>query len=62
MSTLDELIAFGDDEPWPYGGIESFPEGDEPPEDDCMDCGMCDSCIARTKAFYEEMEREERTK
>lgn len=27
-------------------------------EDDCMDCGMCDSCIERTKAFYEEMEHE----
>ena len=22
---------------------------------DCMDCGMCDSCIARTKAYFDEM-------
>ena len=26
-------------------------------EDDCMDCGMCDSCITRTKAHFEEMEK-----
>ena len=26
-------------------------------DDDCMDCGMCDSCIERTKAHFEEMER-----
>lgn len=25
-------------------------------EDDCMDCGMCDACIAQTKAYFEEME------
>jgi 7-cyano-7-deazaguanine synthase in queuosine biosynthesis len=23
-----------------------------------MDCGQCDSCIARTKAHFEEMENE----
>jgi len=27
--------------------------------DDCMDCGMCDNCIARTRAFFEEMEENE---
>jgi hypothetical protein len=26
---------------------------------DCMDCGMCDNCIARTRAFFEEMEENE---
>jgi hypothetical protein len=29
---------------------------DEGTEDDCMDCGTCDSCIARTKSYFEEME------
>lgn len=27
-------------------------------DEDCMDCGQCDSCIARTKAHFEEMENE----
>ena len=27
-------------------------------DDDCMDCGQCDSCIERTKAHCEEMENE----
>lgn len=25
-------------------------------EDDCMDCGMCDNCIERTRAYFEEQE------
>ena len=30
---------------------------DDGTDDDCMDCGTCDSCIARTQAYFEEMER-----
>ena len=33
-----------------------YPIDDGSDDDDCMDCGMCDSCIERTRAFYEEME------
>lgn len=25
--------------------------------DDCLGCGYCDSCVERTRAHYEEMER-----
>src|SRR5712664_358635 len=28
-------------------------------EDDCLDCGMCDSCIERTRAHFKEMENEQ---
>lgn len=31
--------------------------GDEKDDDDCMDCGMCDLCVERSKAYYEEMEQ-----
>ena len=33
-------------------------DGYDGDEDDCMNCGMCDSCIARTKAHFEEMDKE----
>ena len=32
---------------------------DERDPDDCMDCGMCEACIAQSKAYYEEMEAQE---
>ncbi len=34
-----------------------YPIDDGNEDDDCMECGMCDSCIERTKAFFEEMEQ-----
>lgn len=27
--------------------------------DDCMDCGVCDSCVERTRAHFEEQENEQ---
>ena len=32
-------LIIGGDSPWPSGGIESFPEGDEPPQSKCSKCG-----------------------
>ena len=31
-------------------------DGTDDDDDDCMDCGVCDSCIERTKAAFEEEE------
>ena len=32
-----------------------YPIDDGSDDEDCMDCGMCDDCITRTKAHFEEM-------
>lgn len=44
-------------------GWERPPEYDdppEPPEEDCLNCGMCESCIERSISFAQEMnDREE---
>jgi len=34
-------------------------EDDERDPDDCMDCGVCDACVEQSKAYYEEMERQQ---
>jgi len=34
-----------------------YPIDDGSDDDDCMDCGTCDSCVKRTAAHFEEMER-----
>lgn len=34
-----------------------YPIDDGSDDDDCMDCGMCDDCIRRTRAAFGEMER-----
>lgn len=44
----------GDPEPEQEWDCE--PEEDDPA--DCMDCGVCDNCVERTRAYYEEMESE----
>ena len=43
----------------PEDGDLDFDEDRWEEADDCLDCGMCDSCIERTKAHFEEMLRAE---
>lgn len=40
--------------------FERYELEEEAIEDDCMECGVCDSCIERTKEFYEYMENEQK--
>lgn len=35
-----------------------YPIDDGGDDDDCMECGVCENCTERTKAFYEDMENE----
>lgn len=35
-----------------------YPIDDGKDDDECLECGVCESCIERTKAFYEYMEAE----